>query len=84
MPRLPSKFIEFTDESINKNVALKEFDKIYAINDSITVSYRDELVTNLKKFSNQTVVLNIERGTEKLALPVKVNAKGLIKFSNWS
>jgi regulator of sigma E protease len=79
MPRLPSKFIEFTDESINKNVALKEFDKIYAINDSITVSYRDELVTSLKKFSNQTVVLNIERGTEKLALPVKVNAKGLIE-----
>lgn len=78
MPRLPAQFIEFSSESVNKNVPLKKSDKIVAINDSIRVNYRDELVTSLKKFPNQTVTINIERGAEKLAIPVKVNSRGLI------
>ncbi len=78
MPRLPAQFIEFAPESINKDVQLKKDDKIVAINDSILVNYRDELVTNLKKFPNQTVIINVERGTEKLTIPLKVNSRGLI------
>ena len=78
MPRQPSVFMEFADESINKNAGLKKHDKIVSLNDSIKIEYRDELVSNLKRFINTTVILNIERGTEKLSIPVKVTDRGTI------
>ena len=81
MPRQPSMFLEFSSESVNKTVPLKKYDRIVGINDSIHFKYRDELVTNLKLQANKTVTLNILRGAEKLAFPVKVNDKGRIEAS---
>lgn len=78
MPRQPSMFIEFSKESANKNVALKKYDRIVGINDSIKLEYRDELIFNLKQFVNQTIVLNIKRNSENLSFPIKVSANGKI------
>lgn len=79
MPRQPSMFIEFTNESVNKNVPLKKYDKIICINDSIKLTYRDELTTNLRLFHNKTVDLKIVRGFDTLSFPVKVSEKGRIE-----
>lgn len=81
MPRQPSQFLEFREGSANKMVPLRKGDKITGINDSIKVEYRDELVTNLKRFANGTVNLNVLRGSETLSVPVKVSDKGLINAS---
>ncbi len=76
MPRQPSTFIEFAEESINKNIGFKKGDKIISINDSIPVQFRDELITNLRLFPAQTVTLTVLRNTEKLSFPIKVSKKG--------
>lgn len=75
-PRSPAMFIEYSEGSINKNAGLKEGDKIVGINDSVKITFKDELVAYLKKNPGQTLNLNIVRNGLALALPVKVNASG--------
>ena len=77
----PAVFAEFQKESINKNAGLKKMDKIIGINDSIPVKFHDELKAGLKMFAGKTVVLNIERNSEKLTIPVKVNENGKLEAS---
>jgi regulator of sigma E protease len=75
-PRLPALFVEFPKESINKTADLKPMDKIISVNDSIKITFNDELRNSLKNFTGQTVTLNIERKSEKVNVPVKVNKQG--------
>jgi regulator of sigma E protease len=75
-PRMPAIFVKFAEESINKNVDLKQNDKIVGINDSVKITYNDELVTYLRAHKGQTLTLNVERGSDKLHIPVKVSADG--------
>lgn len=81
MPRQPSQFLAFKEDSQNKMVLLQKGDKITGINDSIKVQYRDELVIGLKQFANHSVRLNVLRGSDTLSVPVKVSDKGLINAS---
>ncbi len=84
MPRKPAIFAEFTKGSINKGAGLKEMDRVIAINDSISSKFYDEFTVNLKKFAGQTINLNVERGTQKLSIPVKVDSIGKLEaaFAN--
>jgi regulator of sigma E protease len=75
-PRTPATFMEFAPESINKDANLKAQDKIIGINDSLPVQFNDELVTTLKSFKGEKVTLNVERGSEKLAVPIQVSELG--------
>lgn len=84
--RTPAIFAEFPKESINKDANLKAYDRIIGINDSIKITYYDELQTQLKKFSNQEITLTVNRKEEILKVPVKVSEESKIQaqFGNVS
>lgn len=77
--RTPAIFAEFPKESINKNADLKVYDRIVGINDSIKITYYDELQSNLKKFTNQEITLNVERKNQFIKVPVKVSSESKIQ-----
>jgi regulator of sigma E protease len=77
--RTPAIFAEFPKESINKNADLKAYDRIIGINDSITITYYDELQAQLKNFSNQEIVLNVQRKDNIIKVPVKVSEESKIQ-----
>jgi regulator of sigma E protease len=77
--RTPAIFAEFPKESINKNADLKAYDRIIGINDSIKITYYDELQAQLKNFSNQEIVLNVQRKDNIIKVPVKVSEESKIQ-----
>lgn len=77
--RTPAIFAEFPKESINKNADLKAYDRIVGINDSIKITYYDELQSNLKKFANQEITLKVERNNQIVKVPVKVSSESKIQ-----
>lgn len=66
-------FIQFSEESVNKNVDIKANDRIVGINDSIKITYYDEFQTQMKQFKSQEIVLNVERNNQIIKVPVQVN-----------
>ncbi len=75
-PRVPAKFLDFIPESINKDADLKPNDIIVGINDSIKIAFNDELVGYLKQHKGEAVTLSVERGSQKLSVPIKISSKG--------
>lgn len=71
--RLPFLFAEFPKESINKDANLKPMDRIIGINDSIKITYYDEFQSQIKKFKDETIVLNVLRDNKELHVPIKVS-----------
>lgn len=66
-------FLEFSKESVNKDVDLKPSDRIVGINDSIKITYYDEFQNNVKNFKNETIVLNVDRDHKVVNIPIKIN-----------
>lgn len=77
--RVPYVFDKLTENSINKNASLKPGDIFVGINDSIKVRYIDEVQAALKNFKNQSVTLNVKRGSEIVNVPVKVSSDSKIE-----
>ncbi len=77
--RSPSIFVEFADSSINKNANLIERDVVVGINDSIKITYQDELSSHLKNLTNQTINLTILRNDKSINVPVKVSNEGKLE-----
>ena len=74
--RVPSLFAEFPKESINKNADLKAMDRVIGMNDSIKITYHDELIEAIKLFKNQTVKLSVLRNGKQVDVPLKISKEG--------
>ena len=72
--RRPPIFAEFSEGSLNKDANLKSMDRVTGINDTIKITYHDELISQLKNFKNEMVVLNVQRDNKEIHVPVKISA----------
>ncbi len=77
--RRPAIFAEFPKESLNKEAGLKAMDRIVGINDTIKITYYDQIQSALKNYTNQTIILNVQRNNENLKVPVKISKDSKIE-----
>lgn len=75
-PRIPWYYSSTPDTSINRGVKFQFGDKLVGINDSIKLTYIDELITELDKHKNGTVKLNLLRNGQPVSQEVKVSENG--------
>ena len=78
-PRFPVVIDSLEPNSGAKAAGLVKGDRIVGMNGK-PLSYFDELGTELAKFKNQNVVLDIERNKAVQQINVKVNAQGKLGF----
>ena len=78
-PRLPFSVQEVVAGQAADKAGLKAGDQVVQVGDA-PVQFYDQLVANLARYKGQTVPLGIQRGTERLSLPVAVNKDGKVGF----
>ena len=74
-PRYPFAIAKISDDSPNKNSALKAKDIITGINGNV-LKYYDEAEDVLSKYKGQEVTATILRGTETKEITVKITEEG--------
>lgn len=79
-PRFPFEIAGFADNSPAKAAGIKENDRLIGINSSSLI-YFDEFKNEIQKHKNELVNIQVVRANDTLAIPVKVNAQGLIGVS---
>jgi regulator of sigma E protease len=78
--RVPTYFIGYADSSLNKNAGLLMGDKVIGLNDSIKITYFDELTNVLQLHKNENASLNILRKGEAITIPVKISSIGKLEI----
>lgn len=74
-PRYPFAIAGIAEDSPNKNSGLRSKDIVIGINGT-PITYFDQAANELEKYKNQTISINVKRGTENEELKVKVSEDG--------
>ncbi len=74
-PRYPFAIAEISNESANINSGLQVKDIIVGINGT-PISYFDQAAGEFDKYKNQSITIDVKRGTETKQLNVAVNGEG--------
>lgn len=75
--RVPFVIGAVQDTSINAKAGLKKFDKVIAVNDSLSMPYHDQIKSYIKSHKGETISLTVVRGGAEVKIPdVKISSEG--------
>ncbi len=82
LPRMPYVVSRVVENSEAQRASLRPGDRILAIAGK-PISFADEVVTEIPAHKGDTIALMVQRGAQRLRLPVFVPEKGLIGIQGW-